>query len=255
MKLISIISTWADTLCLLPKCIDNHLQFSDEVIVCWSTTSNHGVKDDRMLEFVAGNKYSRTTFLQVEPMLHRNGDYLMNETRKRNSGIQLAREKGCTHYIIADADEFYRPEDVAKDKGWFQHDSVVGLVCKIKVFVGKPTLWCRDNNTIIPFIHRMKKDTYVGKFYDYPYAYKAKGDAQIDPSRRPNEIEGIIMSETECYHMSYVREDIDKKIRNSTANLMRMEGRIRQDVRLASVGYKSLIYGQALQSCENIFGL
>lgn len=255
MRLVSIISAWGDTLSLLPKCIENHLKFADHVIVCWSTTSNHGVRDDRMLEFVAGNSFHNTTFLQIEPMLHKKGDYLMNETRKRNAGIQTARQKGFTHYVIADADEFYVPEEANKEKEWFDNPSVRGLVCGIKVFVGKPTLWCKDRNTVIPFIHVLGKDTYVGKFREYPYAYKQNGAAQIDPSRRPNEVEGIVMSEIECYHMSYVRDDIDKKIKNSTANLIRMEQVIKQDIRLASVGYKSLIYGQTLRECENHFGI
>lgn len=255
MKLVSIISAWADTLSLLPKCIENHLQFCDGVIVCWSSTSNHGIKDDRMLEFVATQQFERAQFQQIEPLLHRAGSCLQNETRKRNAGIQLARQNGFTHYIIADADEFYRPEDVGKDKAIFSHDSVRGVVCKIRVFIGKPTLWCVDQNTVIPFIHKLDKETYVGKFNEYPYAYKATGHAQIDPSRRPNEIKGIVMSDTECYHMSYVRENIDLKIRNSTANLVRMEQVIKQDIRLASVGYRSLIYHQHLKECENHFGL
>jgi hypothetical protein len=255
MRLVSIISAWADTLSLLPKCIENHLQFSDGVIVCWSTTSNHGVRDDRMLQFVVTQLYDRVLFHQIEPVLGRKDSQLMNETRKRNSGIEVAKREGYTHYIVADSDEFYIPEEVKVAKTEFNDSNLNGLVSYIRVFVGKPTLWCVDPNTVVPFIHRLTPKTYVGNFREYPYTYKATGIAQIDPSRRVNEIHGIRYSTVEMWHYSYVRENIDMKIKNSTAKLHKMERAIKKDMMYASPGWKSAIYNRELKECENIFGI
>lgn len=255
MKLCSIISAWGDTLSLLPKCIDNHLQFSDGVIVCWSTSSNHGQRDERMMQFVASHNYQRVLFHQIEPQLGKKGHQLMNETRKRNAGIDVAKKEGYTHYIVADSDEFYLPGKVNEAKTQFSDPNLNGLVSYIRVFVGKATLWCTDPNTVVPFIHRLRPKTYVGSFREYPYAYKKTGLAQIDPSRRPNEITGIRFSTVEMWHYSYVRESIDMKIKNSTANLARMERTIKRDIMCAVPGWRSGIYNRELQECENIFGI
>src|SRR6186713_1754541 len=117
MKLTSIISVWADAVCILPFCIKNHLSFCDSVIVMWSTSSNHGAKSDAMLNFIATHKFENVIFHQCEPQLKLKP--LANETRKRNRGIDVAREHGFTHFFLADADELYNPEDVERDKKLF----------------------------------------------------------------------------------------------------------------------------------------
>lgn len=255
MRLASIINAWADTLDILPKCIENHLQFSDGVIVVWSTTSNHGVRDERMMRFVVTSLYDRVLFHQTEPIISKRDSLLMNETRKRNSGIEVAKREGYTHYIMADADECYLPEEVKTAKTEFNDSNLNGLVSYIRVYIGKPSLFCEDPNTVVPFIHRLRPNTYVGNFKEYPYAYKATGIAQIDPSRRPNEIKGIRMSSVEMHHFSYVRKDIDLKIKNSSAKLFKMERTIKRDLMYAEPGWKSGIYNRELKECTNLFGI
>lgn len=253
MKLCSIISCWFDTLDLLPFCIDNHLKFSDSVIVVWSSKSNKGQSDGgKMLEFVATHKYDRVLFYQLEPVTKLT--VLANETRKRNTGIEIAKREGYTHYFIADADELYNPEEVAVDKKSFEDTDLVGLVCGLRVFIKSPMLWCSDH-TLIAFIHKLSKHTYVGSFKEYPFAYDRTGTAQIDGSRRPNETTGIRKSNTICRHFSYVRSDMDLKINNSTANLKRIKDRIIRDITFARPGYKSVLYHQELQECSNEFNI
>jgi len=252
MKLVSIISCWVDTLELLPFCIENHLQFCDGIIVMWSASSNHFVKDDRMLRFVATHNYDRVLFHQLEPV--RSLKPLVNETRKRNQGIEVAKREGYSHFFTADADEFYHPEDVVKDKTLFEEPAINGIVCRVRVYIGKPTLYCEDSATLVPFIHKLKKEIYCGRIHEYPFAYKNKV-AQIDPSRRLNELNGIIMSDTIMNHYSYLRRDISLKVRNSTAKLSNRFATIKQDVSRAKPGYVSELYGRPLQECENHFGI
>lgn len=251
MKLTSIINVWADCIELLPFCIDNHLRFCDGVIVVWSSTSNHGKKDERMMEFVATHKYQNVLFSQLEPI---KGLPLMNETRKRNHGLDLARKEGYTHFLISDADEFYVPEDVIEEKKRFDNPNLNGLVCGLFVFIKSPTLWA-DDHTLLGFIHRLNKNTVVGNFRDYPFAYDAVGKAHIDPSRRINYKTGIEKSEIMMCHMSYVRKNIDLKIDNSSANLRRSRQVIYEELRDAKPGYVSKLYHQPLQESENIFNI
>lgn len=252
MNLTSIISVWADCLELLPHCIENHLQFCDSVIVVWSMNSNHGVKDDRMFQYVYHNEHNNTLFIECEPV--KGLKPLANETRKRNVGIDYARSKGFTHFFLADADEFYKPEEVEKVKNLFTDPHLNGVVCPLVVYVGKSTLYCNDH-TLVPFIHKLKKDTQAGNFKGYPYTYDSKGHSHIDPSRRLNETRGIVMCNATMHHYSYVRANIDLKINNSSAKLYRSEGTIKSDIANAKPGYFSELYHRELLESPNYFNL
>lgn len=252
MKLTSIVNVWADCVELLPHCIANHLQFCDGVIVVWSQYSNHGVKNDAVLEYILANGHdSRVEFVQLEPI--KGAKPLENETRKRNHGLGLARQKGFTHILISDADEFYIPEEVEEEKKRFENPNLNGLVCGMFVFVKLPTLWT-NTYTRVAFIQKITKDLSVGRFKDFPFAYEGK-TAFIDPSRRVSHKKGIELSEIMMHHFSYIRKNIDLKINNSSAKLKRSRQVIYDELRDAKPGYISKLYHQPLQECENYFDI
>lgn len=249
MKLASIINVWADCVELLPFCIKNHLEFCDGVIVVWSQYSNHAVQNDAVLEYILANGHdSRVQFVQVEPW--RGVTPLNSETRKRNHGIAVAREKGFTHFLIADADEMYFHTQMQADKERIESENLNGLVAPLVVYIGKPTLKCYDH-TLVPTIHKLTKTSQVGAFREYPFAYDDQGRARIDPSRRPFDTSGIEFGTSICHHYSYVRKNIDLKIDNSSANLRRSRQVIYDELRDAKPGYVSKLYHQRLQECEN----
>lgn len=253
MKLCSIISTWADTICLLPFCIKNHLQFCDGVLVIWSQHSNHWEKNDAVLEYILANGHdSRVEFVQLEPM--KGQKPLFNETRKRNHGIDIAREKGFTHFLVADADEFYDPGKMDNDKLKFEDSSLNGFVHAVWVYIKSPTLYTNDN-TLVCGIHKLNKDTCAGSFRSYPFAYDIHNQANIDPSRRLSFTKGIKLSKYRMHHFSYIRKNIDLKIDNSSANLKRSRQIIYDELRDAKPGYLSKLYHQNLQQCDNYFGI
>jgi hypothetical protein len=253
MRLCSIINSWVDSIELLPFCLKNHLQFCDHVIVVWSMTSNHKTYDDGFLPFIMKYKNDgRITFHQHEPVP--GATPLVNETRKRNYGIDVARKSGFTHFIIADADEFYIPESMNYEKKKFDKGDLNGIVHPLKVYIKTPHLWCSDH-TLVPGIHKLEKTTFVGQFKEYPFAYDELGNAHIDPSRRVNYLSGIGMSEFPMHHYSYVRKNIDLKIDNSSANIRRSRQVIYDELRDAKPGYISKLYHQELKETENIFGI
>lgn len=251
MKLVSIINVWADCLCLLPYCIDNHLKFCDTVIVMVSMTSNHWVNDQRIYEYVHLNEHKKNIlFIECEPV--KGLKPLANETRKRNAGIDYAKSKGFTHFFLSDADEMYKPEEVEEVKKLFTDPHLNGVVCPLVVYVGKPTLYCEDH-TLVPFIHKLNRDTQAGNFKSYPYTYDMNGHAHIDPSRRLNETRGIVMCNATMLHYSYVRANIDLKINNSSAKLSRSEAIIKRDIANAKPGYFSELYSKHLKESPNFF--
>jgi hypothetical protein len=236
----------------LPFCIKNHLQFCDGVIVIWSQHSNHWNKDDSVLEYILANGHDpRVHFEQLEPM--RGHAPLFNETRKRNHGIDIARQKGFTHVIVGDADEFWDHEVMERLKIKFENNpGMNGFVHPLKVFIKEPILYC-DDHTLVPGIQKLTQKLYVGNFREYPFAYDEKGNAHIDPSRRPNTLSGIVYSPAPMAHMSYVRKNIDLKIDNSSANLKRSRQVIYDELRDAKPGYISKLYHQELKECPNYF--
>jgi hypothetical protein len=251
LKLTTIISAWGDTLCLLPHCIENHSTFADSVIVVWSETSNYGVKDPRMKEFVYKHTYSNVIFHQLEPQRGRLP--AVNERAKRNAGIDVARTHGFSHFIIADADEFYDARLVEWEKEKFNQLTIYGLVCGLRVYVRHPTLYTTDH-TLVPFIHKLTPKIKCVENRYYPFAYD-NGGARIDPTRRFNISEGVVRSDIQMHHMSYVRSDINMKIANSTANLDKMRERIEYDMENAKDGGQSKIYNSNFVKCENKFNI
>jgi len=253
MRLATIISAWADSLELLPYCIHNHLQFADSVIVVWSETSNHKVKDARMKDFVYKHDFANVIFHQLEPV---NYHYpLDSEMRKRNTGLDVARSHGFTHFLLADADEFYEADEVEKEKERFVKEKPLqGLVCGLKVYIKHPTL-CTVDPTLIPFIHTLTSKSKVVKNPYYPFAYDRK-KAVMDPGRRLNVLDGVEWSKVVMHHMSYVRIDINQKINNSTAtNLRKHRDLIDHDLKNAAPGVMSLWYKHEIAECDNKFNL
>lgn len=249
MRLVSIISTWADALCILPKCIENHLQFSDAVIVVGSDKSNHGVSSPAYGDYVTKNLWSdRVIFQWCEPT--RGLKPLANETRKRNHGIAAAKSMGFTHFLISDSDELYEPDKMNELK----KQDVAGFVHPVRAYI-TPTLYVEDS-TLVAGIHKLDKDTFCGNYPYYPFAYDKKGFAHIDPSRRLSFRSGIQMSDILCHHYTLVRANIDLKIDNSTANSLRKNREvIYSELKEAKAGNISKLYHKEIKESDNIFNL
>lgn len=255
MRLCAIIVVWSDCHELLMSCVDSIAPVVDGILIAWSKESNHGNIDNRICKTLEeiDNKYRGNLFFeQFEPQ---HGQHPQaNEIMKRNKGISWAYGLGFTHFIMLDADEMYKPEELLQDKERFKNPDLNGMVHKLKVFVGKPTLCC-DDHTLVPGIQKLNRSTEMGGFKKYPFAYDKEGNAHIDPTRRLNFNEGIIMSDFYMYHYSYVRKDIDLKIWNSSANLRRSEATIKRDIANAAPGYVSELYHRSLEEVPNYFNI
>lgn len=254
MKLAVTISVWADTIDLLPHAINNWLPVVDGVIVIWSNQSNYFQHRDDCYLFTIGDHDKKVKFFQYEP----NGkfDVHSNETLKRNYGIDKARELGFTHVIVSDADEFYFQHEVEQCKNIFMLDPTVkGLVCPLKVYIKTPHLVC-DDHTLVPFITQIERDTKVGNFKSFPFAYDDQGNAHIDPTRRFNYSKGIqFIDDVFMHHYSHVRKDMNLKIENSSARNNLKKSSILEDMKRASPGVYNTFYRQNLRYSENHFNL
>lgn len=254
MKVAAIFNIWNDCTELLGNAITS--MPAHEIIIVWSKYSNRGEQTNETYfhqdNWGDGGDLGAVHYIQCEPNSF--GNPHESETRKRNAGLEKAKELGCTHFIICDSDEFYDWDEMMATWRHVDDNNLNGIVHPLKVYVGKPTLWCEDH-TLVPGIQKLYPDTQLGNFRNYPFAYDAKGNAHIDPTRRTNQTTGIEMSPFYMHHMSYVRRDIDLKIRNSSANLRRSEAAIKRDIANAAPGYMSELYHRELKESENLFGI
>lgn len=251
MRLAALINAWSDVTELLPYCIQNISPVVDKVIVLYSVTSNHGVKDDSIMELIFRNDLD-CQWVNIEPTPGLAP--MMNEITKRNYGIKLAKDYGYTHFISMDGDEFFKQDEFLKEKNRFNESNLNGLVHPLRVHIKSPKLWCEDH-TLVPGIQRLYHNTQVGTYKHYPFNQDKDGHSHIDPTRRVNCFDRIEMSSVYMYHMSYVRKNIDLKINSSTANLRRSREVIYQELANAKPGYMSKLYHKELKECENYFNI
>lgn len=234
---------WGADADLLAKSIANIKPVVDGIIVVYSDWSDAG----QFFEFPLKD-------LPKDSVYYVQADPSHNETSKRNLGIQNALRLGYTHFLIMDCDEFYLQNDVIIDRDYLEaHPQVSGLVARVKVLFGKPTLIC-DDHTLVPYIHKLTRKIECGRFKDYPFAYDDNG-AHIDPTRRLNITSGVEMTQTIMYHASWIRKDFEMKIANSPAVKNLRKSTIFEDLRNARAGYYCKFYRQTLTECENFFNL
>lgn len=246
MRLAAIFNTWSDW-DLLYHSTKNIRPLVDGIIIVASEKSNYGeVSEIPTIWFNSDHVVIR------EPQF----SHPMNsETDKRNYGLQIAREQGYTHFLMMDSDEFYEPEPFLKEKQRFiDNPNINGLVCASQVYFKSPTLTIGLDTTRVPFIHKITPNLKHEFNRRYPYAWEAR-DIRIDPTRSLNINDGVEWSEIVMHHMSWIRKDYEKKIRNSTARANIEKSTIREDLLLAKDGYFCKFYGKVLSTAPNQFNL
>lgn len=252
MKIAACINSWGDTLELLPYCINNITPVVDLVIVLWSEKSNYGVSDYRMEDFTRSFKDDKVIFKNCEPYLELSP--AVNETSKRNVGLQLAKALHCTHFLSMDADEFYAQEEFLKDKARFLNPNLKGLVARTQVYFKSPKLTIGLDTTLVSYIHRIDKNLQFNFNKSYPFTWN-KNQLLIDPTRQLNINDGVEITDTIMHHYSYVRKDLEKKIENSTARGNIRRSTIREDFLSAKEGGYCNFYGKKLIRASVDFNL
>lgn len=206
MKLAAIFNVWSDW-DLLDYSAQSIDPLVDTIIVVASTMSNYG-------EYCEIPERWKDKVYLSEPVLNHP---LHAETNKRNNGLALAKATHCTHFIMMDADEFYDPEQFLKEKQRFiDNPDLAGLVCASQVYIKSPSLTVGLDTTRVPFIHKITPTLKHEFNRSYPFAWEGRA-IRIDPTRSLNINSGVEWSNIVMDHYSWVRKDIHRKIRNSTA--------------------------------------
>ena len=252
MRLVAVYNVWGDEQ-LLNLSIKNIRPLVDGIIVIYSTVSNYG---EAIFDF---NFHEDIDYFKFTPIL--SSTPMANETAKRNAGLNKAREKGYTHFIMMDADEFYEPQEFLKGKRRFEVDDLSGLVCRTKVYFRSPKLTIGYDTTLVPFIHKITDGLKFEFNKNYPFAWTDTDGVpftpnrriRIDPTRSMNISSDVFWSGITMHHFSWVRSDIQKKIRNSTARQNIERSTIIADYCNAKAGYYCEFYKTRLEACDNLF--
>lgn len=200
MKLAAIYNVW-DGSELLPYSIAQIQPHVDVIVIVYQTVSNFG-------EHYTPTLPERGTInVLYHPDLTKSGTF--NETRKRNLGLEVARSEGCTHFISMDCDEIYdglvfkKYRDIVE-----QYDS---SACKMLTYYKRPDIRLSPLETYyVPFISKLLPDTRLGSA-GYPVL--------ADPTRTVSTHKNFyIIDEPIMHHFSWVRADIGRKLRNSSAS-------------------------------------
>jgi len=257
MKLAAVYNVWGDSLEILPCSIKSIIDYVDLIIVVYSDYSNFGeFKKFELPDWCSfeSDKIKRYKYDHVNGFSTMSG--MESERSKRNLGLAMARHAGCTHIITMDSDEFYRPEDIGYAKMLMHRDvSLNGIVVKSQVYFKRPDLTVGEDVTLVPFIHRITPTLKYEMNRRYPYAW-VDGQIRIDPTRQFNINSGVAFEKyIIMHHYSYVRKDLEIKIRNSSARENLEVSTIREDWANAEEGYFCKFYNRTLTKCENLFNL
>lgn len=199
----------------------------DVVILVYQLTSNWGEEHHKLYITLRDLETAGLVdhFELYQPIPVTSGHYKAArlEMNKRNKGIAIARDFGCSHFLLIDCDEYYMPAEFEHAKRWIEFCGKVDgqlnfnrhTFCSMDTYLKYPT-WKIDppETYLVPFIQPLNKDLdrWVG-------CDPVK--VQADPTRIPVDLMPYISFSRELitmHHFSWVRRDIGLKLRNSSAN-------------------------------------
>lgn len=247
MKLAAIYNVW-DGVELLRGSMLTMKDYVDLFIIVYQDVSNYGEEYDPLPEMGSDlfGFDTKIIFIKYEPAGIAGA---VNETIKRNCGLDVARKFGCSHFLHVDCDEYY--EYFGSAKKAFVDSGKQGSVCKLMTYFKEPIYqFEHPDNYYVPFIHELLPETAAGKGR-YPF--------YVDPTRRIN-TQDVLELPFFMHHFSWVRRDIERKYRNSSAKVnleksILLEDYYKIDESVRPEGYYVKDYGQKLAIVPNKFNI
>jgi hypothetical protein len=209
MKLIAIYNIF-DGLELLEGSIRQIHDECSGILLLYQTLSNYGETDESIEPFVLrlAASLAGITVQKFEPELRLSGT--RNETGKRTAGMATAVEMGATHVIHMDCDEYYRTDEFRKAKAVIEAMGYDSTACRMYTYFKDPTFRLMPmEQYYVPFI----SDARLSITDSYPvYADHTR-------TAMGKKFHAFGPDELLMHHFSWVRRDIEKKLRNSSARV------------------------------------
>jgi hypothetical protein len=215
MKLAAIYNVW-DCEYMLGGSIKQIRDNVDLVIVVYQVVSNYGESNPEVEDVVMQLKRDGMIDILVDYKPYdfgkRNG--FRNECSKRNIGLNIAQNEGCTHFISMDCDEYYDSAQFSTVKDYIAQNERMYDFTRINLYTYfKEPTWrlFPIEPYYVPFICKLHPNAKLGNDYNtlkVDPTRALQGDCKV--SQFP--IETIVM-----HHYSWVRRDIGMKLRSSSA--------------------------------------
>ncbi len=209
MRLAAVYNVW-DGEELLIHSMNSINSAVDVIVIIWQKTSNYG-ETNKSIEYFCkclnGGKITVSEYIPDIKILP-----YFNERNKREQGLHVAIAEECTHFFFVDCDEFYFADEIERAKAHIEHHNIDSTVCLLNTFYRHPT-WqlVPIEGYFVPFIHKISPIFNVG-IQDYPVPVDHTRSYYPHESFHEFRSEDIMM-----YHYSFCRNDIGRKLRNSTA--------------------------------------
>jgi hypothetical protein len=198
---------------LLEGSINQIKKLSSFISVVYQKKSNYGNDCSDNLENVLFDLKDRNLIdelVEYTPDIDRGAHY--NEVNKRNIGLDLSRKNLCTHHISMDCDEYYITEDFEKIMNDIDDNGYESSFCQMKTYYKDwEHQYLIPEEYYVPLIFKIKEDV--------NYRFNEPCPVDCDPTRKMKVVKFKIYerSEIEMHHGSYIREDIERKLINSSA--------------------------------------
>ncbi len=146
----------------------------------------------------------------------------INETEKRNIGLQAALKAGVNYFMTMDVDEFYRAEEVQRAKKIILEKQITHSYCPQIIYVSSTQRLLEHDRSYVPFFGKVDKFSKLGANEFAP--------CLSDPTRKLLErkcSKHYVLNGIAMHHFTKVRKDIDKKNNNSSLDKVRgVEGEV-----------------------------
>ena len=197
---------------LLEGSIDQIYPHTDVIILGWQKVSHHGERSLEVEGFVSKlkKKYKKVILFEFKP---RKGNAKAEERRKINQMIRLAQRENCTHFFMSATDHYYDSSQFVNSKEIAKQYDVTAS--KMYTYFKKPTWRLKQPESYyMPFICKLR--------WNQTYSADTKGEwnVRVDPSLciKPNDtFYEFKQSELMLHHYSFVRENLENKLRNAAA--------------------------------------
>jgi hypothetical protein len=242
---------------LLEKSILSIRSLVDHVNVVYQKKSNRDNNSSDNLEDLLNElKSNEMIDSMIEFFPDFNKSSHQNEITKRNIGLEFSRKFQCTHHMSMDTDEFYKHDELLRVKNFLKNNiEYDSSACQMQTYYKAPS-YCIDppEDYYVSLIYKIKDSNF--SFVDFPVL--------VDPTRRIQTENCAIFGRDviEMHHMSYIRNDIRKKLENSSAyiNFSDSIDHIVEHFNNWSFGTPALFAGlpniyRGVKQVENIFNI
>lgn len=187
----------------------------DFISVVYQEVSNYGNKcSDNLLSILMDlndNKLIDCLY-NYKPKLNLSPHF--NEINKRNIGYFISLDNNIDYHMSIDSDEFYLKEEFNLMKEKYIEDNLDSAFCQMLTYYKLKT-----------YVLDPPEEYYVPLFYkvnEYNnYHFNVQLPILVDPTRKMESGNFYIFprSEVQMHHMSYIRDNIEGKFNNSSANI------------------------------------